>query len=198
MANESRRISQLLITTTVSANDRVVVLTDPITNAQSKTVTFNNLTKALSGANSSTKGLVRIGNNVDIDANSTISVQLGTWSFSNSIAYTGDEQNSYIDGKTPAGLKLYNDTKINLNASSSHCKLFKCRKRRLKCFDPKNILSTFNLHLSNRSTATPPLIDTVMRRRTNRDSSASTDPLLSLIVAIWAIHFGFLGSLDVG
>lgn len=50
MANSARRISQLGITTTLTANDRVVVLTNPNTAiANTQTITLPNFLNTLGG-----------------------------------------------------------------------------------------------------------------------------------------------------
>lgn len=42
MANDAKKISELAVTTTLSANDRVVVLVNPSTTANVKTITTSN------------------------------------------------------------------------------------------------------------------------------------------------------------
>jgi len=66
MANDSRRVSQLNVTTTLDANDRVVVLTGVTANSlATKTMTINTFSRALANttlpiANTSTKGIVSV------------------------------------------------------------------------------------------------------------------------------------------
>lgn len=79
MANDSRRVSQLGIATTISSTDRVVVLTNPATSAQTQTISVSNLgrsiaTNGLPFANSTQVGVVKIGKNINIDSAGAISV----------------------------------------------------------------------------------------------------------------------------
>lgn len=77
MANDARRVSDLVITTTLLSNDRVVVLANTVGNTQTKTITLNNLGIALSNnlptANSTQLGVVKAGNNITINASGVIS-----------------------------------------------------------------------------------------------------------------------------
>ena len=78
MANDSKKISELAIATALSANDRVVVLSNPNTaSANVKTITVGNfgigMANNLPKANSSQVGVVKAGNNITIDANGAIS-----------------------------------------------------------------------------------------------------------------------------
>ena len=41
MANDSKKVSELPITTILSANDRIVVLTNPAASAQTQTITLS-------------------------------------------------------------------------------------------------------------------------------------------------------------
>jgi len=84
MANDSRRVSQLNITTTVSANDRVLVLTNPASNTpNTQTITFNNLGVLMANtflpiANTSSLGVVKVdGNTVSIAANGVLTANVG-------------------------------------------------------------------------------------------------------------------------
>lgn len=76
---DTKKTSQLGIATTLQANDRVVVLTNPATSPQTQTVTVNNFTRAIvaSGgfptANTTQKGVVKIGNGIDVTTDGIIS-----------------------------------------------------------------------------------------------------------------------------
>jgi hypothetical protein len=77
MANDARRVSQLTVTTSVSANDRLVVLTNPASSVKSQTVTVNNFIKSAANnfpiANSSQRGVVAVDNiTITAAANGTI------------------------------------------------------------------------------------------------------------------------------
>jgi hypothetical protein len=78
MANDSKKVSQLSIATSLSANDRLVVLTSPTTSAQTKTITANNLARAFANsifptANSTQLGVVKIGSGINVDQAGIIS-----------------------------------------------------------------------------------------------------------------------------
>lgn len=47
MANDAKKTSQLGVATTLSANDRVVVLTNPASSAQTQTITITNFANAI-------------------------------------------------------------------------------------------------------------------------------------------------------
>jgi len=75
MANDSKKVSQLTVSTGLSANDRLVVLTNPTTSAQTKTISVRNLVaNSLTTANSSALGVVKIGSGLSALSNGTISV----------------------------------------------------------------------------------------------------------------------------
>lgn len=80
MANDAKRTSQLGITTTLSANDRVVVLTNPASSAQTQSITVNSFFRSTAQnnfpiANSSQRGLVQVdGITVNAAANGMLSV----------------------------------------------------------------------------------------------------------------------------
>lgn len=78
MANDSKRVSQLGITTTLSANtDRVVVLTNPSTSPATQTINVNNFVTAVANllplANGSSAGVIKVGNNLSINASGYLS-----------------------------------------------------------------------------------------------------------------------------
>jgi hypothetical protein len=78
MANDTRKVSELSITTTLTANDRVVVFTNPNTGtANVKTIALSNFGAGLVNnfptANSTQYGVVKVGNNINVDANGVIS-----------------------------------------------------------------------------------------------------------------------------
>ena len=81
MANDSKRVSQLGVTTTISANDRVVVLTNPGTaGANLQTMTVNAFSYALANttlpiANSTSRGVVSVdGTTIAAAANGQLSI----------------------------------------------------------------------------------------------------------------------------
>ena len=81
MTNDAKRTSQLGIATTLSANDRVVVLTNPATAAQTQTISVTNfaVTIASNGlpiANSTQLGVIKIGPGLAVAANGVVTAPL--------------------------------------------------------------------------------------------------------------------------
>ena len=80
MANEALRTSQLGIVTTLANTDRVVVLTNPATSAQTQTITVTNLALSAANqipyANSSVAGTVKVGAGLSMSINGVLSAPL--------------------------------------------------------------------------------------------------------------------------
>jgi hypothetical protein len=82
MSNESRRVSELLVANTVSANDRVLALINPATAANTKTITLRNLANSMITsnvfpiANSTQLGVIKIGDGLSIAANGVVTAPL--------------------------------------------------------------------------------------------------------------------------
>jgi hypothetical protein len=80
MANEALRTSQLGIVTTLANTDRVVVLTNPATSAQTQTITVTNLALSAANqipyANSSVAGTVKVGAGLSMSVNGVLSAPL--------------------------------------------------------------------------------------------------------------------------
>lgn len=70
MANDAKKVSQLGIATTLSANDRVVVLTNATSSPVTQTITLSNLigNSAALRANTSSYGVVKIGSGLSVNA----------------------------------------------------------------------------------------------------------------------------------
>ena len=90
MANDSKRVSQLGITTAVTANDRVVVVTNPGTvSANTQTITLTNFVNAFASnvfpvANTTVRGSVKVdGISILAAANGMISAKTGDIRFQN-------------------------------------------------------------------------------------------------------------------
>jgi hypothetical protein len=77
MTNDARKTSQLPIATSLSANDRLVVLTNPATSAQTQTVTLRTLSNNIVRANTTTFGTVKIGENLSVDVNGFLNANGG-------------------------------------------------------------------------------------------------------------------------
>jgi len=78
MTNDARKTSQLPITTSLSANDRLVVLTNPATSAQTQTVTIRTLSNTIVRANTTTFGTVKVGENLSVDINGFLNANSGS------------------------------------------------------------------------------------------------------------------------
>jgi len=80
MTNDAKRTSQLGIVTTLSANDRVVVLTNPASAAQTQTIPVSNFVNSamqfIPIANSSKLGLISGGPGILISANGQLTAPL--------------------------------------------------------------------------------------------------------------------------
>jgi hypothetical protein len=81
MSNDSRKVSSLTQATTVSANDRVVVLTNPDSSSNVQTITLSNFGLAMANngipiANSSQLGVIKIGAGLAVAANGTVTAPL--------------------------------------------------------------------------------------------------------------------------
>ena len=96
MANNAKRISELGVPTTLTSNDRVVVLTGPgtpIANVQS--ILLPNLGTALASnnfpiANATSTGIIVIGDSLTIDANTGVtSVAISSTGIPDTSVYTG-------------------------------------------------------------------------------------------------------------
>jgi hypothetical protein len=90
MANDAKKVSQLGITTTLSANDRVVVLTNPASSAQTQTITLSNLigNSASLRANTSSYGVVKIGSGLSVNATGFLissAANTGSITFTNNV-----------------------------------------------------------------------------------------------------------------
>ena len=91
MTNDARKTSQLPITTSLSANDRLVVLTNPATSAQTQTVTLRTLSNNIVRANTTTFGTVKVGDNLNVDINGFLNATL---------RYDGVFPITYVDSTT--------------------------------------------------------------------------------------------------
>ena len=80
MTGQTVKTSNLGITTTLSANDRVVVLTNPDSSAQTQTITANNLANSvvslLPYANATNAGVIRVGSGLSVSAGGVLSAPI--------------------------------------------------------------------------------------------------------------------------
>ena len=81
MANDAIKTSQLGIVTTLSSNDRVVVLTNPASSAQTQTISLANFANSLVAnafpiANSTQLGVIKVGAGLSIAANGVLTAPM--------------------------------------------------------------------------------------------------------------------------
>ena len=68
MTDNSKKLSEIPQASNVASTDRILVLRDPSGDASTRTVTVNNFTNSLRYANTTVSGLVKVGNNLSINA----------------------------------------------------------------------------------------------------------------------------------
>jgi hypothetical protein len=82
MSNDAKKVSELSISSGLSANDRIVVLTNPTTSAQTQTISVSNLfgnskfSNTATVANTTAAGIIKVGRNLSINATSFLNVTL--------------------------------------------------------------------------------------------------------------------------
>jgi hypothetical protein len=87
MANDAKKVSELAVTTTLSANDRVVILSNPSSAANTKTITATNFANSLITSNiiptaSNTQlGVIKVDGTTITVSNGVISVTTTTGAF---------------------------------------------------------------------------------------------------------------------
>jgi hypothetical protein len=115
MANDARRISDLAIANTLSANDRVVILANPDTSANVKTITANNFAASLIASNvipvaSTTQlGVVKVDGNTITISNGTISATANNYN-----QQLNTTSNVTFNSVTTSNISSQNDVNINL------------------------------------------------------------------------------------
>jgi len=118
MANDAKRVSQLGVVTAVSANDRVVVLTNPTTAAQTQSITVSNFSNTLTIPN-----LVNGSNVISLDANGVLNLPLGI------------QMGANIEGEGNTGFDIYASSNLAYmgisyganasNGTASYIKIYK-------------------------------------------------------------------------
>jgi hypothetical protein len=77
MANDAKKVSELGITTSLSANDRIVVLTNPTSTPVTQTITLSNLVaNSIPKANTIAFGVIKVGNNLSVNATGFLSTTI--------------------------------------------------------------------------------------------------------------------------
>jgi hypothetical protein len=80
MSNDSKRVSELTLATTLHANDRVVVLTNPVSAANVQTISLTNFGASVANnmpiANSTQLGVIKIGAGLAVAANGTVTAPI--------------------------------------------------------------------------------------------------------------------------
>jgi len=121
MTGQTVKTSNLGITTTLSANDRVVVLTNPASAAQTQTIAANNFASGLMGvspyANSTNAGVFKVGAGLAMAANGVLTapVSLATSSSPGVVQGDGNTITIYSNGVMVVSLSSYSNV---VNASS--------------------------------------------------------------------------------
>jgi len=121
MANDAKRVSQLGVTTSVSANDRLVVLTNPATAAQTQTISVNNFIYGLVSntgvfpiANSTQLGVVKVdGATIVAQTNGVISVPYASANVAGSVKIGNNvliDSNGFISVSNSSITRLVNNT----------------------------------------------------------------------------------------
>lgn len=73
MTDNAKRVSQLPIATSAAATDRILLLKDPSGSPSARTIEVNNLTASLPYANTVSAGVVKVGNNLSVNATGYLS-----------------------------------------------------------------------------------------------------------------------------
>jgi len=68
MTDRAKKISELQGTTSVANTDKLVVLKDPSGNPSTRSITIDNLTSSIRYANATVAGVIKVGNNLTINA----------------------------------------------------------------------------------------------------------------------------------
>ena len=68
MTDNSKKVSQLPIAANAESTDRILILRTPSGNASVRTITLDNLTASIRYANTTVAGLIKVGNNLSINA----------------------------------------------------------------------------------------------------------------------------------
>jgi hypothetical protein len=121
MANDARRTSQLGVTTSLSPNDRLVVLTNPASAANTQTITLNNfsisIVNAFPIANTTHIGLVQVdGNTITAAANGVISINTGNIVFSNNLITINTDRDINILGNN-SGVNMSSNQYVQMTYS---------------------------------------------------------------------------------
>jgi hypothetical protein len=92
MADNSKKLSELPTASNAASSDRVLILRDPAGSPSTRTISVDNLTSSIRYANTSVAGIVKVGNNLSINATGYLNAQAGGANNSYptpSITYTG-------------------------------------------------------------------------------------------------------------
>lgn len=78
MADNEKRVSELPISNTIASTDRVMILKSPASNASVRTITVVNYSNTSPTANTEFAGVVRVGNNMTVNATGHISIPVAS------------------------------------------------------------------------------------------------------------------------
>ena len=84
MADNSKKLSELPTASNAASSDRVLILRDPAGSPSTRTITVDNLTSSIRYANTTAAGVVKVGNNLSINAHQVL--RLGNFYITTQIA----------------------------------------------------------------------------------------------------------------
>lgn len=129
MANNAVKISDLPIATTIAPSDRLVFLRQPNGNPSVRTISLASLTANLILANTTAVGVVKVGNNLSVNATgflsaSFLSANTGDITFNNNIISTSNNSdNIYINHPNNA-IQIGGSWLTQMSATSNAAHLF--------------------------------------------------------------------------
>ena len=89
MTDRAKKISELQGTTSVANTDKLVVLKDPSGNPSTRSITIDNLTSSIRYANATVAGVIKVGNNLTINATGYLASDgTANFTFSNNVLTT--------------------------------------------------------------------------------------------------------------
>jgi hypothetical protein len=89
MTDNSKKLSELPQATTLAKTDRVVILRDPSGSASARTITVNNFTNSLRYSSDSESGVIKVGNNLTINATGYLNAVNIASSVANNTSFVG-------------------------------------------------------------------------------------------------------------
>jgi hypothetical protein len=115
MADNSKKLSELPTASNAASSDRVLILRDPAGSPSTRTISLDNLTSSIRYANTTLAGVVKVGNNLTINATGYLNAEAGgaantgNFTFSNNILYvpSWSEISTAREANTPYSISYY-------------------------------------------------------------------------------------------